>query len=188
MIEKTLILVKHDGVLKGLIGEIIKRLENLGLKIVGLKMVWADEKLAFNHYKVTKEWATDVFTKTKNTYEKQGKKFEFSEPMEYGKMIQSWNIGFLKEGPVVAIVAQGPHAVELVRKIVGSTEPRQAIPGTIRGDYSFESYQISDSKKRPVRNLVHASGSVDEAKREISLWFKKEELHEYPHFSEANIK
>ena len=181
MIEQTLIIVKHDGVLKGIIGEIIKRFENTGLKIVGLKMLLADDHLASNHYLATKEWAEAVFKNTKETYENKGKKFEYSNPLEYGKLIQNWNKNFLKEGPVVAIILEGPHAIELCRKIVGSTEPRQALPGTIRGDYTFESYELADNKKRPVRNIVHASGSVEEAKREISLWFKKNEIHDYKH-------
>ncbi len=179
MIEKSLILIKHDGVSRGLIGEIISRFEKIGLKIIGMKMLHADEKLASNHYLVDEEWAKNVFEKTKNAYEKNKKKFPFKDHMEYGKMIQSWNVGFLREGPVVAIVIEGLHAVEIIRKLVGNTEPRQALPGTIRGDYTVESYAVADIKKRPVRNLVHASGSVKEAEREISLWFKENELCEY---------
>jgi nucleoside-diphosphate kinase len=97
--------------------------------------------------------------------------------MDLGQTIQSWNMNFLREGPVVAIVLEGPHAVEIVRKMVGSTEPRQALPGTIRGDFaSIESYPVADKKKMALRNLIHASDSVDNAKREISLWFKEEEV------------
>lgn len=179
MIEKSLILIKHDAVSRGLIGEIITRFEKTGLKIIGMKMLHADEKLASNHYVVNEEWAKAVFEKTKNAYEKNNKDFPFKNPMEYGKMIQEWNVGFLREGPIIAIVLEGPHAIEIARKIVGNTEPRQALPGTIRGDYTFESYAVADLRKRPVRNLVHASGSVKEAEREISLWFKDNELCSY---------
>ena len=188
MIEKTLIIVKHDGVLKGLIGEVIKRFENMGLKVAAMKMVWANEEVAKNHYQVTDEWANNVFTKAKESYEKQGKEFEFDNAKEYAGMIQSWNVNFLKEGPVVAIVFEGPHAVELGRKLVGDTQPRTALPGTIRGDFAYESYQISDVKKRPVRNIVHASGAVDEAEREIQLWFNEDEIHEYPHPLDKHIE
>lgn len=176
MIEKTLVLIKHDGVERGLVGEIIRRLERTGLMLIAMKMLHANEELSKNHYHVTKEWASNLFNKTKEAYEKQGKKFGFKDPIEYGKLIQSWNVKFLREGRVVALVLEGPHAVEIVRKIVGHTEPRQANPGTIRGDFVYESYNLADSEKRNVRNLVHASGDVDEAKREISLWFSDEEI------------
>src|SRR3989344_3296689 len=179
MIEKTLVLVKHDGVNRGLVGEIISRFEKIGLKILAMKMIHADDKLAENHYQVTKEWAEGVFNKTKKTYEDKGKPFKFKNPMEYGTMIKNWNKGFLMEGPVVAVVLEGPHAIEIVRKLVGNTEPRQALPGTIRGDYIFDSYSVADVKARPIRNLIHASGSVDEANREISLWFTKDEIVSY---------
>ena len=148
-------------------------------------MIWADKELASNHYQVTEEWARDVFNKAKNAYEKQNKKFEYSDHMNYTKTIQSWSINFLREGPVVAIVAQGPHAVELVRKIVGTTEPRQAIPGTIRGDYTIDSYKLADADGRAVRNIVHASGNEEEAEAEVLLWFKKEELINYRLIQEA---
>lgn len=176
MKERTLVLVKHDGVERHLIGEIIKRLERTGLKIIAMKMLHTNDELAKNHYEVSKEWATNLFNKTKETYEKQGKKFKFKDAMDYGKMIQDWNIKFLKEGRIVAVVLEGPHAIEIARKIVGHTEPRQANPGTIRGDFIYESYNLADSEKRNVRNLVHASGDVKEAEREINLWFNESEL------------
>ncbi|MEK6826670.1 MAG: nucleoside-diphosphate kinase [Nanoarchaeota archaeon] len=176
MKERTFVLIKHDGVAKGLIGEIISRFERIGLKIVGLKMLLVDEELAKNHYKVTKEWATNLFDKSKKAAEKNGKKFPFKDPIEYGKMIQAWNQEYLREGPIVAIVFEGPHAVEIIRKMVGHTEPRQALPGTIRGDYIIDSYDFADRHKRSIRNLIHASENLQEADREIGLWFKKEEL------------
>ena len=177
--EQSLIIIKHDGVLRNLIGEVIRRFENVCLHVVALKMMWADDTLAGNHYKLTEEWATSLFERTKTSKEKIGEKFAYTDPLVYGALIQSWNKKFLMEGPVVAIVFEGPHAVELGRKLVGHTEPRQALPGTIRGDYTYESYTISDAKKRPIRNLVHASGSVEEARREINLWFSKKEIHTY---------
>jgi len=180
MIERSLILVKHDGVVRGLIGEIVRRLERTGLKIVAMKMVWADENLAKKHYKLDEEWAKNVFEKTKKAYEAKGEKFEFSDPIKYGEMIQSWNINFLKEGPVVAMIIEGPHAVEIIREMVGNTEPKQAMPGTIRGDYAkVESYALADVKKRVTRNLIHASDSKENAEHEISLWFTPKEIHSY---------
>lgn len=181
MKERTLILVKHDGVLKNLVGEVIRRFENIGLKIVGMKMIWPDDELLDQHYPVTDEWAKGVFDKTKSAHEKQGKEFKFNNYMEYGKKIQSFLKESLSSGPVVALVFEGPHSVEIGRKLVGATEPRQALPGTIRGDYSFDSYSLADPRGRSVRNLVHASDTVENAKREISIWFKEDELHDYEH-------
>jgi len=178
--ERSLILIKHDGVARGLIGKIVSRFEDIGLKICAMKMIWADEDLAKNHYKLDEEWAKNVFEKTKTTKEKLGQPFPYNDPIEYGKMIQSWNINFLREGPVVAIIIEGSHAVEIIRRIIGSTEPRQSPPGTIRGDFAMmESYEIGDRKQRVTRNLVHASDSVKNAEHEIALWFKPEEIHSY---------
>lgn len=179
--QRSLILIKHDGVVRGLIGKIIGRFEDIGLKIIAMKMVWADEKLAKTHYKLDEQWAKNVYEKTKKTRLEQGQEFPFDDPLEYGKMIQSWNINFLKEGPVVAMIIEGPHAIEIARKIVGTTEPRKAEPGTIRGDYAMmESYELANDKGRVLRNLIHASDSEENANHEISLWFAEKELHHYP--------
>ena len=180
MKEKTLILVKPDGVARSLIGKIISRFEETGLKIVGIKMVWADEKLAKNHYILDEYWAKNIFEKTKSAHKKEGKSFNYKDPIEYGKLIRQWNVDFLREGPVVAMAIEGPHAIEIVRKIVGPTEPKQATPGTIRGDFAmFESYAIANKKSRVLRNLIHASDSEETAKRELSLWFKNTEIYNY---------
>ena len=187
--EKTLVLIKPDGVFRGLIGKIINRFEEAGLKITGMKMVWVDEAFAREHYKLDEEWAKNVFEKTKTTNEKQGKKFPYKDHMEFGGLIQKWNMDFLREGPVVAIVFQGPHSIEIVRKIVGSTEPRQAVPGTIRGDFaSFESYEIANTKGRVLRNLIHASDSRENAEREIKLWFADKEIHSYKNVHDLSME
>ena len=144
VIEKTLVLIKPDGVVRGLIGEILSRFEKTGLKIIGMKMVWADEKLAKEHYKLDETWAKGMYERTKKTKEAENQPFPYKDHMEYGTMIRDWNAEFLQEGPVIAFVLEGPHAVEIVRKMIGSTEPRQAPPGTIRGDYAMiESYSFS---------------------------------------------
>jgi nucleoside-diphosphate kinase len=184
MIEQTLILIKPDGVSKKIVGKIITRFEDMGLKIVAMKMITVDDKLTKEHYYLDEEWAKGVFEKTKASYEKEGKKLKEKTPKEMGEKIQSFLTDFIKEGPVVALVLEGPHAVELTRKVVGSTEPRSATPGTIRGDFaSVESYSMADSKERAIRNLIHASDSVENAKREISLWFSADEIQSYtlPH-------
>ncbi len=182
MIEQTLILIKHDGVSRGLIGEIIKRFETLGLKIAALKMFWADEKLAEHHYQASKEWVKSVAEKTRKGFAERGITLKETDE-QIAARIRRWNKKFLREGPVVAVVLEGPHAVELSRKLVGHTEPRQALPGTIRGDLTYESYQLGNHKQRPIRNLVHASSSPEEAVREIGLWFRKQEIYSYtlPH-------
>ena len=178
--EQTLVLLKPDTVKRSLIGKIISRFEDIGFKIVGMKMVWATEELAKNHYHLEEAWAKNVFEKNKASCEKEGRKMMYKDHMQLGKTIQKWNMDFLREGPVIAIVLEGPHAVEVLRKIVGHTEPKQSAPGTIRGDFAMiESYALSDEKKRVTRSLVHASDSVENAKREIVLWFDNKELHDY---------
>jgi nucleoside-diphosphate kinase len=148
------------------------------LKIIAIKMVWANDELAKEHYKLDEEWARDVYNKTKAVYEKEGKEMKYQNHLEWGEIIQRYNMTFLKEGPVIAMILEGPHAIELIRKMIGATEPRSAMPGTIRGDFaSVESYPIADANSRVVRNLVHASDSVKNAEREISLWFRPEEIH-----------
>ena len=180
IIEQSLILLKPDTVQRSLIGKIISRFEDAGLKIVGMKMVQPDKEIAGKHYILDEEWAKKLFNRTKESYEKEGKKLEYRDHLHLGNDIRERNMTFLQEGPVVALVIEGPHAIELVRKMLGHTEPRQAVPGTIRGDFaSIDSYATADVKKRPLRNLVHASDSVANAKREIDLWFAKDEVHSY---------
>ncbi|MBS3116270.1 nucleoside-diphosphate kinase [Candidatus Woesearchaeota archaeon] len=150
MIEQTLVLIKPDGVERALVGEVLTRLERVGLKIVGMKMVLVDKNFARRHYAAHVE---------KGFYKGLEK--------------------FITSGPIVAIVLEGLHAVEQVRKIVGGTEPRTALPGTIRGDYAHHSYEYTDKKGIAIKNLVHASGSKKEAEEEITLWFSEKEIHSY---------
>lgn len=176
--ERTLVLIKPDGVIKGISGKIISRFEESGLKIIGMKMVWTNEELAKNHYFLDEEWAKGIYEKTKKSYEKDEKEFPYKDHLEIGNTIQKWNIEFLRESPLIAIVFEGHHAIEIVRKMIGSTEPLSSAPGTIRGDFaSVESYAVADSGKRVLRNLAHASDSQKTAKREINLWFSADELH-----------
>lgn len=180
IIERTLVLLKPDAIQRGLIGKILSRFEDTGLKITGLKMVWVNETLAKNHYYLNETWAKNVYEKNKSVAEREGRKVLYKDHMELGKAIQFWNMSFLREGPTIALVLEGPHAIEIVRKMVGHTEPKQALPGTIRGDFaSVESYALADEKKRVARNLVHASDTKENAEREIALWFDNSELHNY---------
>ena len=178
--ERTLVLLKPDAVGRGIIGKIITRFEETGLKLAAIKMIWANEEIAKKHYPLDEEWAKKTHAKSKDSYEKEGKEYPYKDYMDLGNNLQKWLVNFLTEGPIVGMVLEGYHAIELVRKMIGSTEPRQALPGTIRGDFaSTESYAITDKQKRVLRNLVHASDSVANAEREIALWFSKDEIHNY---------
>ncbi len=162
MIEKTFVMIKPDGVQRQLVGKITERFENAGLKIIGLKMVWVDEEFALKHY-------TEDISKRR------------------GEKVRNFLVEFVKEGPVVAFVLEGVNAIENVRKIVGDTEPKKALPGTIRGDFCHVSYSYADSKDIAVRNIIHASGNKEDAEYEISLWFRPEELHSYRTVAEFHM-
>ena len=179
-VEQTLILIKPDGVQRQLIGEIIKRFEDSKLKICALKMAWPDEELAKKHYPLDEEWAKSAFEKTKKSAEEENRKLEFSDHLEFGKTLQKWLVDFITESPIIAMTIKGPNAIISVREIVGLTEPCRASPGTIRGDFaSEESYEKANSVGRCLRNLIHASDSLETAKREISVWFENDEVHDY---------
>ena len=158
MIERSLVIVKPDGVERGLVGEIIRRFENTGLKIVGMKMEWIDRKFAEQHYK-----------------EHKSKPF-FKEVVD-----------FITEGPVVAFAVEGVHAVDNARRLVGVTSPHEAAPGTIRGDFAHLSMAYASKKGQGGKNIIHASGSKKEADDEIKLWFRKEDLHSYKTVHEKHV-
>lgn len=182
--ERTVILVKPDGVMRGLVGEIISRFERAGLKIVAMKMVWVDKDHAGKHYPDSRtEFLKGMGEKTLATYEKYGKdpheELGTKDPLEIGRMVNSWNMEFLTSGPVVAILLEGLHAIDNVRMIAGNTLPTFAEPGTIRGDYSIDSPALANATRRAVRNLIHASGNTEEAKYEQELWFHEVDIHDY---------
>ena len=189
--QRTLVLIKPDGVARGLMGEIIKRFEKVGLKIVGLKMLVPDKKLAEKHYPVTEEWFKKVGSNTINACPKYG--FQAKEvigtddPIEIGKKVHQWNIDFLTSGPVLAMVLEGVHALEVARKIAGETVPLLAAPGTIRGDLTSISAISVNLKNNTLYNLVHTSGNDDEAKKEIALWFSEKEILKYRRTEEDYI-
>jgi len=174
--EKSLVLIKPDGVQRALVGEIISRFEKAGLKIIGMKMVYPNEELAGEHYIADEEWLNTVGEKQKESYKAKGIEVN-EENRELGLKVRGFLIKYLIMSPVVALVVEGHNAVKHIRKLVGSTAPGDADPGTIRGDFSFDTYQLADNKLRPIQNLIHASGEVEEAEREIKLWFKDDELH-----------
>jgi nucleoside-diphosphate kinase len=186
--ERTVVLVKPDGVKRGLIGEIISRFEKAGLKLVAMKMVKVDKEFASKHYGYSDEWFENVGKKLKEFYQEQGydpgEEINKMSNKEIGEMVQSWKVEYLTEGPVVAMILEAPGAVSIVRKMVGSTFPQSAQPGTIRGDYSFDSPFLSNVKRRSVYNLIHASGAPEEAELEIELWFKNDEITQYKRVEE----
>jgi nucleoside-diphosphate kinase len=181
--EKTLVLIKPDGVKRGLIGEIIRRIEQRGLKIIALKMFWARPEDLGKHYPRSKDYLCALGEKTLATYAKYGLDAEqemgTKEPEKIGEQVHQWLVDFMTSGPIVKMVVQGVHAVEMVRKLVGATMPAAAEMGTIRGDFSVDSAALANAQKRAVHNLVHASGTIEEAEKEIELWFSPEEIHEY---------
>jgi nucleoside-diphosphate kinase len=185
--ERTLVIIKPDGIQRSLIGEIIKRYERSGLKLVGLKMLVPDKDLIERHYLIDPEWRMKTGLKTIESYKKKGKTPPSDDPLKITEIILNNLKKYMTKGPVVAMVWQGMHAVPIVRKITGGTEPLTSDMGTIRGDFTIDSYEVADVDKRAVRNLIHASGSSDEADKEIALWFSKDELIDYRLINEAML-
>lgn len=178
--ERTLVIFKPDSVERGLVGDILSRFERSGLRIVGSKTVLVDEEFVGLHYPDEEEFLRSLGVKTLENFAAHKldpvKKIGTDDPIRIGKMIRQWNMEFLSRGPVIAVVLEGNHAVSNVRRLIGKTEPSSSDPGTIRGDYSTDSYIFANREKRSLQNLLHASGTSEEAEKEIKLWFKNEEL------------
>lgn len=177
--EQTLVIIKPDGIQRSLIGEIIHRMERVGLKLVGIKMFVPSKTLVEKHYTLEDGWIEKVGNKTIDAYKAKGLKPRDDDPIKAGERVLEVLIKYLTFGPVIAMVWQGGHAVAVTRKLVGGTEPLTSDIGTLRGDFVLDSYQMSDIGGRSVRNLIHASSSVEEAEKEIDLWFDKKELVNY---------
>ena len=176
--ERTLVILKPDSVQRSLVGELIHRLERTGLKIIALKMVMAGEEQCWNHYNKDDEWFEKKGANIIKNREALSLPIE-KEVKEYGKDIIRGLIVFMTSGPVVPLILEGNQAIGIVKKIVGGTEPLTSEVGTIRGDYTLDSYELSSFDDRAVRNLIHCSDSVAEAEREIKLWFNEEEILNY---------
>ncbi|MBT3721164.1 nucleoside-diphosphate kinase [archaeon] len=158
LIQRTLVLLKPDAVQRGIMGNLITRFENAGLKIVGMKMVWVDDAFSKKHYSAHVE-------------------------KPFYKGLEE----FITFGPLVALAIEGIEAIETIRKMVGSTEPKKALPGTIRGDFAHHSYPYADKKGIAIKNLIHASDSIESANKELNLWFTSEELHTYKTVHELHV-
>ncbi len=184
--EITYVMIKPDGVRKGLIGEIIRRFEQRDLKIVALEMFQPTKEKMNDHYPKDEAWITRLGGKTLSTYEKYGysakEEYGTDDPNTIGQMVRGWLIDYMISAPLVKMVVKGTHAVDMVRKIVGPTLPYAAEMGTIRGDYSVDSPLVANKERRAVMNLIHASETPEEAKHEIEHWFGDFKLHDYRRF------
>ncbi len=182
-LEKTLILVKPDGVQRGLVGAILSRFERAGLKIVALRIVHPSREHVEKHYPNTREWIEGMGQKTLQSYKENGvdpiAEVGTDDPLKIGEMVKAWNIDYLSSGPVVACALEGYHAIQVVRKMCGHTLPLAAAPGTIRGDFSPASPIVANSLRHAIRNLIHASSTPDEAAHEIAHWFPEGNLVGY---------
>lgn len=176
--ERTLVIVKPDGVQRTLIGEIISRIEKTGLKFVALKMILASEKQCWEHYNKDDEWFQKKGSFIVEERKRLGMAVEKSA-LEYGKDIIKQLVSFMTSGPVIAMIIEGNQSVGIVKKLVGSTEPSTSDVGTIRGDLTVDSYALAGIDGRAVRNLIHCTDKPEEADREIKLWFKDEEIIKY---------
>lgn len=187
--EMTYVMIKPDGVIRSLTGEIIRRIERRGLKIVAMEMVHATFAEMDEHYPKDEAWVRRVGQKTLSTYEKYGydavTELGTADDLEIGTMVRGWLITFMISAPVVKMAVQGVHAVDMVRKLIGHTIPALAEPGTIRADFSVESAVSANKAKRAIMNLIHASETPEEATHEIAHWFKPEQLQSFKRLEES---
>jgi nucleoside-diphosphate kinase len=176
--ERSLVIIKPDGVARHLVGEILARFERKGLKIAALKLVWPTAELAGKHYVDSEEWVMDSGQRSYDSYVSRGLEPPMG-PRELALNTRRKLIEALTSGPVVVMVLEGAHAIPAVRAMRGATSPMTAVPGTIGFDYSLESYELSDAGDWAIKNIIHGSDSPENAAREINIWFKPDELVNY---------
>lgn len=177
--EKTLIIIKPDGIQRSLIGEIIKRYERSGLKLIGIKMLIPSASMIESHYTLDPEWRKAVGEKMIKAHTSQGLVLPHEDPIALANIVLGRLTQYMTSGPLIPMVWQGAHAVSIVRKLTGGTEPLTTDVGTIRGDFVLDSYLLSNSDERSIRNLVHASDSPEQALKEITHWFSPQETFHY---------
>ena len=186
--EKTFVLIKPDGVKKGLIGEIIKRFEQRDLKIVALEMFQPSEKQMDDHYPKSEAWIRRLGQKSLATYQKYAldpvKTHGTDDELVIGKMVRKWLVDYMYSAPLVRMIVEGVHAIDMVRKIAGPTMPYLADMGTLRGDFSNDSPAVANNEKRAIMNLLHASETPEEAEHEIAHWFGKNPALKYKRYGE----
>jgi nucleoside-diphosphate kinase len=181
--ERTLVLVKPDGVKRGLVGEVVSRIERRGLKVIAMRMVQVDRAHLEEHFPKELAWVERIGGKSLKTFEEYGidpvAAQGTSNPAEIGAKVKESLFSYMQSGPIVAMVIEGIHAITMVRKIAGHTLPNMAEMGTVRGDYSVDSPAVANLEGRAIHNIMHASETPEESANEIGLWFKPEELHSY---------
>lgn len=180
--EKTVLIVKPDGVKRGLVGEIISRIEKRGLKIIALEMIQATKEQVDAHYPKDLVWIKRIGEKTLKNFASYGldvKELGSDNPEEIGKMVRSWLLDYLTSGPIVKMVVKGIHSIAMVRKLVGPSMPSAAEMGTIRGDFSVDDATAANRDHRAIHNLVHASETQEEADHEINFWFAADDICDY---------
>lgn len=182
-VERTLIILKPDVVKRGLIGTIIDTFEKVGLKLMAAKMLKPTSDVIKNHYPGTSEWKKEMGEKTLDSFKQSNinvkEKMGTDDPIKLGQFVYDRLIKYWSEGPIVVMVWEGPNATQITRKLRGHTIPLLAQTGTLHSDYSFDSSTLSSSLDRVVKTFVHASGTVEEAKREIKYWFKDAQFKDY---------
>jgi nucleoside-diphosphate kinase len=176
--DRSLILLKPDAVQRSLVGEMIKRFEQKGLKFTAMKMIMATEEQCQNHYNKDDEWFERKGQGIVDDMKADGIPVE-KPAIEYGRDIIRTIVKYMTAGPIVALIAEGHKAPEVVTSLVGGTEPVSADVGTIRGDFTIDSYYMATIDNRSVRNLIHCSEDNDEAEREIAIWFNENEIMDY---------
>lgn len=181
--ERTVVLIKPDGVKRGLIGEIISRIERRGLKIIACEMFHPIAEQIDGHYPKDEDYIKNLGNKSLDTYKKYGmdpiEEMGTNDAYKIGMEVRKWLVSGMTEGPIIKMVVEGIHAIEMVRKIVGKTIPAFSEMGTIRGDFSVDSPDLANRQKRAIRNLIHASGDEKEAAHEFAYWFSPEEIFDY---------
>lgn len=183
MTENTLIIIKPDAVKRGLIGTIITTFENVGLKLMAAKMLKPSEDVIKHHYPGTPDWIKEMGNKTLSSFKQSNanvkEKMGTDDPTKLGSFVYERLVKYWMEGPIIVMILSGPDAIQIARKLRGHTIPLLAQTGTLHSDYSFDSSTLSASLDRVVKTFIHASGSVEEAKREIKYWFKDIQLKDY---------
>lgn len=181
--QKALIIIKPDGVQRGLIGRIVSRFETVGLKIIGLKFEWATKEKILVHYPETEAWFKKVGERTLTNYAKKSldvkKIFGTDDSIQIGRTVKKWLINYLQESPLFIVALESYDCIEIVRKLSGNTIPVLASPGTIRGDFSHDTIDLANEQNRPLRNIIHASDTAEDGEKEIKVWFKLDELFSY---------
>lgn len=181
--QKALLIIKPDGVQRGLCGAILKRFERVGLTIIGFKFMMADAHTVKAHYPENDIWFGKVGQRTLTNYAKKGldvkKVFGTDDAVAIGKTVKQWLITYFQESPVLVAAVTGYETIEIVRKISGNTIPVLAAAGTVRGDFSHDTIDLANEQNRPLRNLIHASDAIEDGEKEVALWFKPEELFDY---------